>query len=431
MKEKCKKRMRERYQNFKREVDKTPEMESRKLAIILFGPPTSGKSTLALYVSETLHLPTVHAKSVHISETHTLSDGSLISDDIFIPSLMKHLTETPPHGYVFDGIPRTPNQARQIIKWGRVAGVSLFVVNLEMQDAEVLDRTNKRLICPECNESYHQRVKPPEKEGICDQDGTKLTKRNDDDHGVVSKRLNVYEKERDEILKVFSKEKIDVSNIDGNGTVQETSRKFFKMLSPHCFENPTLAQDYFQFRSVCQESNIPFILISGACSYIYWGRRALKDIDVLVPSLPDLEKIAKRAKLAVEHVESSYADSQYLNFSTGVEPVADLSIIYKDNKGQKKFVPFTFDELATDSKTVRFMGEKCTIMSPEALVLFKFCLGRFGIDDYGHHKDDYEDARGVLISQNIDWSHLRKRAKRLGMLERVDLAEKILDLARS
>lgn len=422
----------EQYKNFRHELERSAEaaMESRRFAIILFGPPTSGKSTLSLYASETLHLPIIHAGSIGISPELSAdrSQGGLISDDAFIPSLVNYLKEMPPHGYIFDGIPRTKEQARALVEWSSKEGIPLHVFNLKMSEKEVIDRTSRRLVCPTCNESYHARVKPPENAGICDLDGARLIQRRDDGKDIVRKRLRIYEGERDKVLKAFGGTATKVWDIDGNGTVPEVSREFFRILSPISFENPTLARDYFHFRDTCKVLRVPFILISGACSYIYWGRRALKDIDILVPARNSLNKLAKKVNLPIEEIRSSYAKSRYLNFSSGVEVVTDLSVVYKNEDGGKGEVPFTFEELKRDARQVRFMGEKCKIMSPESLVLFKFCLGRLGIDDYGHHKDDYEDARGVLISQNIDLESLRRRAERLGALKRVVLAEQILGL---
>lgn len=206
---------------------------------------------------------------------------------------------------------------------------------------------------------------------------------------------------------------------------ESLERQFFRAISPHCFEDPNLADDYYRFVDICLKLNVPHILIAGACSYIYWGRRPLKDIDVLVPSHDDLKKISTEADKPIEHIISPYADTQFLNFSSGVEPVSDLVVTY-DSQGTQQRVPFTFDELMSDARTVRFMGESCTLMSPEMLVLFKFSLGRFGIDQWKHHKDDYEDARGVLVSQTVDWNSLEKRARRLGAFERVALGRKIL-----
>ena len=179
---------------------------------------------------------------------------------------------------------------------------------------------------------------------------------------------------------------------------------------------------------ICTRLSIPHILIAGACSYIYWGRRPLKDLDILVPTLNDLKAIGEGVGENVEHLVSAFADTQYLNFSEGVEVVSDLVVIYKEN-GKEKRTAFPFDELMTDARRVRFLGEECLIMSPETLIIFKFSLGRFGIDKWGHHKDDYEDAMGVIISQNIDFEKLKKRAEKLGVFDRVLLGGKILNIS--
>lgn len=206
------------------------------------------------------------------------------------------------------------------------------------------------------------------------------------------------------------------------------TRSFFQEVSPFVFEDPKLAEKFFQFKDICEKKRIPYIFVAGACSYIYWGRRPLKDLDILVPNQENLRQIGEEIGQTVEHLISAYADTHYLNFSEGVEVISDLKVLYKEG-GKQNVIDFSFEELDRDKREVRFMGESCHLMSPEMLVLFKFGLGRFGIDQWGHHKDDYEDANGVLISQNVNLESLRQRAERMGALPRIALGEQILDLS--
>lgn len=249
-------------------------------------------------------------------------------------------------------------------------------------------------------------------------------------HGWVIDNLFNTKGEK-KVVKDWSKENnLTIHSIDANldKNRESITRGVFIELSKFCFEDRNLAAKYYEFRDICKRLSIPHVFIAGVCSYIYWGRRPLKDLDILVPTLDDLKTIGEEVGEKVEHLVSSYADTQYLNFSEGVEIVSDLVVIFKEN-GEEKRIVFPFEELMKDAMRVRFLGEECHVMSPEMLIIFKFSLGRFGIDKWGHHKDDYEDARGVIISQNIDFVKLEERARKLGAYDRVVLGGKILNIS--
>lgn len=260
-------------------------------------------------------------------------------------------------------------------------------------------------------------------------------------HGFVTADLKENTPEQELLVEWAGKQGMDlhsfgltksVKDIEGANIhqldINNLTRSFFEEVSPFVFEDPKLAEKYYQFKDICNKKNIPYIFVAGACSYIYWGRRPLKDLDILVPDQASLKIIGEEIGESVEHLVSAYADTHYLNFSEGVEVISDLKVLYKEQDKQR-IVNFSFDELNKDKKEVRFMGENCHLMSPEMLVLFKFSLGRFGIDQWGHHKDDYEDANGVLISQNVNLASLRHRAARMSALPRIALGEQILNLS--
>ncbi len=313
--------------------------------------------------------PLIANMAVDVSETLHLP--TLSSRDVGSTAELKsRLEDAPPHGYVLDSIPGNVDDLEVVEGWSKEHGM---VVHLYSVDGQLDD--NQKAVVEEAR-----------------------------------------------------KRGLDVNNLSGS-SLDDKSKDLFRKISPFCFEDPNLAEKYYQFQGVCQKLGIPHMLISGACSYIYWGRRPLKDLDILVSSKEMLDAIGKEIGVGTEHLVSSFADTNYLNFSEGVEAVSDLAVLYKDDESQHR-VEFAFDDLMSDAKSVRFMGTSNTLMSPEMLVLFKFALGRFGIDKWNHHKDDYEDARGVMISQSIDLNSLEERARKIGALDRVLLGEKILSLKK-
>ena len=393
------------------------KMESRSYSLVFIGPPTSGKSTFATFIAETLHLPVVNGASI-VDPEKKPTDGSLVPDDIFNESLGHRLEQEPPTGHIFDGVPRTPSQAKIVAEWSKKQGFPIHVINLEISEEEVVDRTQNREICPACAESYHFKIKPSINPGRCNTDNAALIKRQDDNNEIIKKRLAIFNQEKAAVLEVLQSYGFQIHNIDSNGVIRNTNRKILEELSPLSFDDPQLTTKYFQLKDFCESQGIDFMFISGACGYIYRGRSPLKDLDVYVPTKDGMEIVAKSIGVPTESLESSYAISQYLNYSSGVELVTDLSIKYTED-GQSKVINFPYQRLDQDARIVRFFGENVKIMSPEWLIILKLCMGRSGQDDFGHNKNDYADAYDVTVSQPVDYDLVMSIAKEVGAEKRV------------
>lgn len=235
-------------------------------------------------------------------------------------------------------------------------------------------------------------------------------------------RLNSQNKGLLQILQGYTKTK--VTALKSTLSFSEMIRQFFTILSPYVFQDPKLASQFYYFKDLCKRLNIPFIIISGACTYIYGGKRSLKDVDVCVASKEDLKTIAKAVKKEVSPVESSCARTYYLNLKE-IDVNAEIEVLFNE---KQKSGRFDFAEIQQDAREVTFLGEKCLVMSPEMLILFKLALGRLGTDDFSDYKDDYEDARGVFISQPIKQESLHRRAEKMGLLDRIKEGERTLGI---
>jgi adenylate kinase len=58
----------------------------------------------------------------------------------------------------------------------------------------LIERISSRRQCPDCGRIYNLLFKPPKRPGVCDDDGTKLVRRSDDNVDVVRARLESYER---------------------------------------------------------------------------------------------------------------------------------------------------------------------------------------------------------------------------------------------
>lgn len=171
--------------------------------IILLGYPGSGKGTQA----ETLcaefgieHISTGDMFRDEISKntplglkvSEYLSGGKLVDDKTVLETINKRL-EKGSKGFLFDGFPRTLEQAESLD--GLLASKKMevdAVVFLKVNEADVVERMSSRRICAKCGKVYNIVSNPSQKENLCDACGGELLLRDDDKPAVIEKRLMVY-----------------------------------------------------------------------------------------------------------------------------------------------------------------------------------------------------------------------------------------------
>ncbi len=189
-------------------------------AIILLGAPGSGKGTTAVDLTEAVeaftHMSTgdmlraaLKAGSpVGLEAKRYMEAGELVPDDVIMKIVRERLLAGPADAqYIFDGFPRTSEQARlldgllQADGRGRVSHVFL----LEVPKDILVDRMSGRLLCRACGAVYHVRNIPPRQDGVCDQCGGELYQRADDNRETVLNRLEVFEKQTSGLIAYYEK----------------------------------------------------------------------------------------------------------------------------------------------------------------------------------------------------------------------------------
>ncbi len=121
--------------------------------LILFGPPGSGKGTQAARLVEKyelLHISTGDLFRYHMKNDTLLGQkakqytekGELVPDSITIGMLRDKVEENPDvNGYIFDGFPRTVNQAEALDKLLGSKGTSISALTeLRVSDEEITTR---------------------------------------------------------------------------------------------------------------------------------------------------------------------------------------------------------------------------------------------------------------------------------------------------
>jgi adenylate kinase len=171
------------------------------MRLILLGPPGAGKGTQAAFIKEKFGIPQISTGDMlraavkagtplGVEAKKVMDAGGLVSDDIII-GLVKDRLKQPDcaSGYLFDGFPRTIPQAEAM----KSAGVAIdFVLEIDVPDAEIIERMSGRRVHLASGRTYHVRFNPPKAEGRDDVTGEELIQRDDDREETVRKRLSVY-----------------------------------------------------------------------------------------------------------------------------------------------------------------------------------------------------------------------------------------------
>ena len=197
--------------------------------IIFIAPPAAGKGTQSNMLKEKFgynHISTgdmlreaINSGSEIGKEVKNIIDkGELVSDDLIIKLVKDKLTSTDGKPFILDGFPRTLNQAKSL---DEILTDDYIVIYLDLDESEAIKRITGRLTC-NCGKSYNVNIDKlkPKVDGICDNCGSKLIKRDDDNVESFKVRFKTFLDNTDSILKYYEDKKRLVK-IDVNRDVQD------------------------------------------------------------------------------------------------------------------------------------------------------------------------------------------------------------------
>jgi len=174
------------------------------LNLILMGLPGAGKGTQAEKINERYNIPHISTGDMFrlaIKEGTELGQkakeymdqGALVPDDVTIGIVKDRLGKDDcKDGFLLDGFPRTVAQAESLQSLLKEMDESIdYVLHVDVPKENLVERLAGRRICPTCGATYHVMYNPPQKEGVCDNDGSRLIQREDDQAETVKNRLEV------------------------------------------------------------------------------------------------------------------------------------------------------------------------------------------------------------------------------------------------
>ncbi|PIQ84515.1 MAG: adenylate kinase [Candidatus Omnitrophica bacterium CG11_big_fil_rev_8_21_14_0_20_63_9] len=211
--------------------------------IVLLGPPGAGKGSLASLCHSRLGVPHLSTGEIFRREiarksplgrrvARYVTNGRLVPDALVVEVMASHLRQQPRRrGFVLDGFPRTRRQAeglaRVLERWGRPLDGAVYLTSPEDL---LVRRLSGRRVCPRCGANYHLRTMRPKRLGLCDQCGTPLVTRKDDQPRTIRKRLAIDRKACKPLIDYYRKGKLlyRVNGAGYVGTVFVRMRKLFR-----------------------------------------------------------------------------------------------------------------------------------------------------------------------------------------------------------
>jgi len=171
------------------------------MRIILLGPPGAGKGTQAAFLCARYGVPQISTGDMlraaidagtplGVAAKKVMDKGQLVADDVVV-ALVKERLRRPDcaKGYLFDGFPRTIEQAEAM----RASDLRVdYVLQIDVADEEIIARMAGRRVHLASGRTYHVQFNAPKVPDRDDVTGELLIQRDDDREETVRRRLQVY-----------------------------------------------------------------------------------------------------------------------------------------------------------------------------------------------------------------------------------------------
>lgn len=211
---------------------------------MLFGPPGAGKGTQANLLKDKLGVAHISSGDLFrrnlreqtplgLRAAEYMDQGLLVPDEVTIDIVLDTvLSLRPEEGFILDGFPRNPDQARALEEAldRRSRGLDK-VVHIAVPEPELMERLSGRFNCLECQTPHNlEQSAPKEEHGgeanepRCVQCAGELYQRADDQPEAVRRRLEVYRTETAPVLDFYHERGL-LSEVPGSGDIRSVNER--------------------------------------------------------------------------------------------------------------------------------------------------------------------------------------------------------------
>lgn len=203
------------------------------------GPPGSGKGTQAKNLAQKLRAFYFGTGDLMREESKKNTEygkifqkiwdngkGELVPDHIvaeFVADKFKHVDFG--QGIIFDGFPRTIQQAQLLEKIFSDRREDYIVLDIEVADESIVERMTSRRVCTDCGQIYIEGDASQ-----CAKCNGKLVRRQEDESEVVKKRLAIY-KEQTRPLVQYYKSKNKLFVVDGEPSIEIVEKEIALLIN--------------------------------------------------------------------------------------------------------------------------------------------------------------------------------------------------------
>ena len=210
--------------------------------VILLGAPGAGKGTQAKVLEE--HSGLLHVASGDLfraalrqgTELGMLAKsymdrGALVPDEVVIQMIMERISQVDVrHGVIFDGFPRTIDQAAALgVELERQGRSLAHVLYLSVPNEMLLRRIAGRQTCKTCGSTYNVYYFPSKRPDVCDECGGKLYQRNDDTLETARHRLDVYFAQTMPLIEFYRRQGL-LREIDGQREITQVTQTMLQIV---------------------------------------------------------------------------------------------------------------------------------------------------------------------------------------------------------
>lgn len=212
------------------------------MKIIMLGAPGAGKGTQAKMIADKCKVPHISTGDIFRANIKNgtelgskakayMDKGLLVPDELVCDLVVDRIQqEDCKNGYILDGFPRTIPQAHALEDALNAIGQKVdFALDIEVPDANIIDRMAGRRACVGCGATYHVLFNPTKVEGVCDVCGEKLILRDDDKPETVQNRLNVYHDQTKPLIDFYAERNV-LAEVDGTQSMDKVFSDILKIL---------------------------------------------------------------------------------------------------------------------------------------------------------------------------------------------------------